>query len=321
MTARWLRFLLLAQLATLLLLGAALAWFGHHWAGLSLAVLGLPLGYLMLTGVHVLLQAAWCGRHGAGACNGTQRWRIWLMETWLQMRAFVWLQAWREQAWPDHLIAPAQVAAPGSPSSGSGHKPGNGSGKPGVVLVHGYLCNRAFWNPLLRRLTALGTPYVAVNLEPMLSNIDAYAPIIDAAVARLASATGQPPVLLAHSMGGLAARAWLASGDDQGRRVAGVITVGSPHAGAWIARYANTPNALQMRPHSAWLRALQASEARQAQAPLWCIASDCDQLVYPPQTALLAGSMPVQVTGCGHLELAEHPATWHCLQRALAGAR
>ncbi len=320
MTAHWLRLLLLAQLATLGLLSATLAWFGHAWAGLALILLGLPLGYCVLTGVHVLLQAAWCARHGAGACNGAQRWRTWLMETWLQMRAFLWLQAWREQAWPDRPIAPAQ-AAPGGPSSGSDRSPGGGSGKPGVVLVHGYLCNRAFWNPLLRRLTAQGTPYIAVNLVPMLNSIDAYVHIIDAAVARLAAATGQPPVLLAHSMGGLAARAWLASGAGQAPRVAAVITVGSPHAGAWIARYANTPNALQMRPHSAWLRALQASEARQAQPPLWCIASDCDQLVYPPQTALLAGSMPVQVTGCGHLELAEHPATWHCLQQALQGAR
>ena len=319
MTARWLRHLLLAQLATLLALGGVLAWFGHPRPALVLVLLGLPAGYLLLTGVHVLLQAAWCARHGAPACPATVRWRVWLTEAGLQMRAFIGLQPWCEQAWPDRLDAAVPGKMPGGTTSV--HPPGGAPHRAGVVLVHGYLCNRAFWNPVLARLQAEGTPFIAVNLEPMGCGIDAYAPSVDAAVARLAVATGRPPVLLAHSMGGLVARAWLASSPANAARVAQVITVGSPHAGAWTARYANTLQAVQMRPGSAWLRALLDTESRQPQPPMQCVAGDCDQLVYPTQTALLPGAQALQLQGTGHLALAFHPATWDALQTALRRAR
>ncbi len=319
MTARWLRRLLLAQLATLLVLGGVLAWFGYPRLALVLVLLGLPAGHLLLTGAHVLLQAAWCARHETPACPAMVRWRVWLTEAGLQMRAFIWLQPWRERAWPDALNAPAARDRPSGPASG--HPPGNAPHEAGVVLVHGYLCNRAFWNPVLARLQAEGTPFIAVNLEPTLRAIGDYAPGIDAAVARLATATGRPPVLLAHSMGGLAVRAWLASSSANAARVASVITIGSPHAGAWTARYANTINAVQMRPGSAWLRALLGMESRQRQPPMHCIAGDCDQLVYPPQTALLPGAQTLRLPGTGHLALAFHPATWDALQTALQHAR
>ena len=303
MTARWLRFLLFTQAALLVLSGGVLAWSGHAWAGLLLAVLGLPLGHGLFTGLHMALQAAWSARRGAPACRGWPRWRAWLSEWWLSLRVFAWQQPWREQACPDQ--------PPGR------HRVRN---RPGVVMVHGHFCNRAFWNPLMRSLDAQGTPFVAVNLEPPAGDISAYGVIIASAVERLRAGTGCAPVLLAHSMGGLAARAWLAAAPENAGRVAGLITIGSPHAGAWIARFATSTSALQMRPDSTWLRALQAREAGLAQPPRWCIASDCDQLVYPESAAWLAGAERVHVRGAGHLALAFHPVTRQCLQRSLVDA-
>jgi pimeloyl-ACP methyl ester carboxylesterase len=297
MTALWLRRLLLAQLALLVFAGAVLAAFGHEVEGILLALFGLPLAYLVLTGLHVALLSLWCARHAAPCCAGAARARIWMTESWLQMRAFMWLQPWRAQARPD---------SPGTPQNG-----------PGVVLVHGYLCNRGFWNPLLARLEAQGTPWVAVNLEPMFGDIAAYAPTIDAAVTQLAASTGRAPVVLAHSMGGLAARAWLAEDATHAQRVAAVVTVGSPHGGTWIARWGATFNAWQMRPASPWLRSLQSRESHMRQPPIWCVSSACDQLVYPEQAALLPGALPVHVAKAGHLGLAFDPATWAALDAAL----
>jgi pimeloyl-ACP methyl ester carboxylesterase len=79
----------------------------------------------------------------------------------------------------------------------------------GVVLVHGFLCNRAFWTPWLAPLRARGHAFVAVTLEPAFGSIDDYAPAIEAAVRRVTEATGQAPLIVGHSMGGLAIRAWL----------------------------------------------------------------------------------------------------------------
>lgn len=44
--------------------------------------------------------------------------------------------------------------------------------KRGVVLVHGFMCNRGLWLPWFIPLQARGHAYVAVNLEPVMGSID-----------------------------------------------------------------------------------------------------------------------------------------------------
>ena len=56
-------------------------------------------------------------------------------------------------------------------------------GRRGVVLVHGFVCNRGFWNPWMPRLRAAGVPFVAVNLEPVFGSTRRLRRIIDDAVA------------------------------------------------------------------------------------------------------------------------------------------
>ena len=81
---------------------------------------------------------------------------------------------------------------------------------PGVLLIHGFFCNRQLWRPLARWLTARGHPLGALDLEPVLGSIDDYVPAIERAVTELLARTGAPAVaLVGHSMGGLAARAYL----------------------------------------------------------------------------------------------------------------
>ena len=66
------------------------------------------------------------------------------------MLLFGWRQPFRHAACPDWLPAPPAGGAPGR----------------GVVLVHGFMCNRGIWNPWMRRLRARGHAHVAVTLEP-----------------------------------------------------------------------------------------------------------------------------------------------------------
>jgi triacylglycerol esterase/lipase EstA (alpha/beta hydrolase family) len=178
-------------------------------------------------------------------------------------------------------------------------------GRRGVLLVHGFVCNRGMWNPWMRRLQALGTPYIAVNLEPIFGSIDRYVQTIDAAVARLERATRCAPVVVAHSMGGLAVRAWLQQRVSE-RRVHSVVTIGTPHAGTWLARFAMTTNGRQMRESSQWLQQLQARESRDCRALFTCYFGHCDNIVFPARNATLPDAANRHVPGVAHVHLAFH---------------
>jgi triacylglycerol lipase len=230
-------------------------------------------------------------------------WAQWLGAWWAEVKTapvvFGWRQPFRSRAEPDHLPMPAS------------------HGRAGVLLVHGFVCNRGLWNPWMARLRRAGVPFVAVNLEPVFGSIDDYPTIIEAAVQRLEAATGERPLLVGHSMGGLAIRAWLA-GHAADARVRGVVTIGSPHHGAWLAKLSRwTINGLQMRPGSDWLRRLEAAEPASRRERFVCLYSHCDNIAFPASTALLDGARHRHIPGTAHVDLVHHPEVWGETRRAL----
>jgi hypothetical protein len=210
--------------------------------------------------------------------------RAWWGETWTTPRVFYWRQPFRWRAQPDSLaLAP---------------------GRRGAVFVHGFVCNRGFWNPWLRELRRAEHPFAAVNLEPVFSSIDEYVPIIDAAVRRVTQASGGlAPVVICHSMGGLAVRAWLRTAGDAAR-AHHVVTIGSPHRGTWLGRFSHTVNGRQMRLHGEWVAALARHESG---VPFTCWYSNCDNIVFPAATATLPGADNRLVRGIAHVQLAFRP--------------
>jgi triacylglycerol lipase len=272
----------------LVLLLLALGWFVAFWPrspGWALAGLVAPVcGYgAALAAEFVLLY-----RYGV---DMTPRPRVptllaaWWAEWRCGMQVFCWRQPFRAHAVPDHL--------PAGP-------------RRGVLFVHGLVCNRGFWAPWMRRARAMGLPCMAIDLEPAFGPIDAYGPAIDAAVSHLLALTGQPPVVVCHSMGGLAVRAWLRSPGAAGR-VAHVVTIGSPHAGTWLARFGHSHNARQMRQRSEWLQALAQPQAGTSHPRFTCWFSDCDNIVFPVSTATLPWADNRFVPGKAHVALAFHP--------------
>ncbi|CAN7454696.1 alpha/beta fold hydrolase [Pseudoduganella sp. LjRoot289] len=175
-----------------------------------------------------------------------------------------------------------------------------------VLLVHGYGCNGGYWTRLAMRLSAAGKSWLAVDLEPIGAGIDDYAPLIEAALARLCAASGKPrAIVVGHSMGGLAARAHLRRYGDA--RVAHVITVGAPHHGTALANFGPGLNARQMQRGSAWLAELAASETPQTRALITSLWSHHDNIVAPQESARLRGAGNVEFGGIGHVELGSHP--------------
>jgi triacylglycerol esterase/lipase EstA (alpha/beta hydrolase family) len=157
------------------------------------------------------------------------------------------------------------------------------------------------------RLRAQGTPFIAVNLEPVFGSIDDYVPAIDAAVRRVTEATGMPPLVVCHSMGGLAVRAWLRACQADAR-VFHVVTLGSPHHGTWLARFSFVANASQMRTDSRWLARLRQDEPPQRAALFTCYHSACDNIVFPASSAVLPGARRVLLRGVAHVDMAFVPS-------------
>jgi pimeloyl-ACP methyl ester carboxylesterase len=279
--------------ATLLL--ASLAWLLGWWRTSPLmAVSGvviIMLGYsLFLAAEFVLLRATWSSDMPLRPTWGEVA-RAWLAETVTAPRVFSWRQPWRWRAEPDR------------------DESAMADGRCGVVFIHGFFCNRGFWNPWMARLRAQGRCFAAVNLEPPFGSIDAYAPIIEEAVQRITRATGRPPVLVGHSMGGLAARAWLRTASHA--RVHRIVTIGSPHGGTWLARFSHMRNGRQMQLNGEWLDGLAGHEAgidaTVAAANFTCWYSNCDNIVFPVATATLKGADNRLVRGAAHVELAFVP--------------
>ena len=179
-----------------------LVWLQGFWQrSVPLALAGLVAVPLLsrLTMLPQFLLMAWVCRHDAAPRLGAARLlRAWWAESRWAALVFGWWQPFRMHAVPDWL--PPRAADRPAPR--------------GVVLVHGFLCNRAFWTPWFAPLRARGHAFVAVTLEPAFGSIDDYAPAIEAAVRRVTEATGQAPLIVGHSMGGLAIRAWLRATPD-----------------------------------------------------------------------------------------------------------
>ncbi|RZU00537.1 esterase/lipase family protein [Rivibacter subsaxonicus] len=287
MLARLLRVVTLAA-AVFSLLWALLAWrAGQPWlmAGGLLLVIALHTGAL---GLEFLLAACLHAQDPTPHASAGQLLRAWLGECAASMRAFGWRQPWRSTREPDQP---------------------QGRGRRGIVFVHGYVCNRGLWLPWLTRCRARGVPFVAPSLEPVFGSIDDYVPIIEAAVARLERETGLPPLIVAHSMGGLALRAWWAAVPDAPARVHHVFTIGTPHRGTWLARFGLTRNAVQMRLGSSWAAALSPPGGRAAglAAHCTCFYGHADNIVFPPQSACLPGAEARHIEATGHVALAHHP--------------
>lgn len=173
-----------------------------------------------------------------------------------------------------------------------------------LLLVHGFLCNGAFWWFLKRYLCRFGiTRLFTVNLEPLMGDIDGYAEQIADRVAYIRRQTGrQKVILVAHSMGGLAARAYLGHRGSEDC-IEKLITLGTPHHGTQHGRFLLGKNVRQMRPGSRWLTALNAI-APQTNTPITSIYSCHDNVVAPQDSSMLVGARNIPLVGIGHLAMA-----------------
>jgi triacylglycerol lipase len=183
-----------------------------------------------------------------------------------------------------------------------------------VLLVHGYGCNSGYWHAMSKALLRANITHHAIDMEPVIGSIDDYVPQIHLAVERLHEETGHDKiVIVAHSMGGLAARAYLR--DHGSTRVAKLITLGTPHHGTALAHFGVGLNTHQMRWTAAeqegiasdWLRRLAASEDESVYRLIVSIYSHHDNIISPQTSSHLRGAENIEFHAIGHVALAFNP--------------
>jgi triacylglycerol esterase/lipase EstA (alpha/beta hydrolase family) len=180
------------------------------------------------------------------------------------------------------------------------------SAYPPVLLLHGYGCNSGYWAHLAPLLDAARISHATVDLEPVAASIDDYVPLVERSVQALCAASGaQQVAIVAHSMGGLVARAWMRS---HGRaRVARLITLGTPHHGTALASLGLGENAAQMRRGADWLQTLAAGEDAATRALVTSIYTHHDNIVAPQTSSELPGARNIAFGGVGHVALGRNP--------------
>ena len=273
------------------------------WVGVVLiAVAGLwyspaafiPFGYLAVTFFFVpLLIAQFIAARFVNAKDAAPLaswWSVlkaWIAETGLVARIFCWNLPFASNRFPDQIDDAFSQR-----------------GRRGIVFIHGFVCNRGVWTPWLRKLTHSRRAFVAVNLTPVFGSIDRCAESIDDAVRAVTLATGLPPLVVCHSMGGLAVRAWLRDNLNADLRVHHIITIGTPHQGTWLSCLPFPRNAGQMAIGSVWLKDLQSAEPASRYKLFTCFYSNCDNIVFPASKATLPGAHNRHVAGIAHVALA-----------------
>lgn len=284
MLARFVRLALLAELAAWAALGAWLGGTALQVAAGALA--GASLVRLAIVGASFGLSWLWRSprakeeRLGAGAAIALVAAEWWAMLA----NNFAWLPFENAVLRRDPPPAPLERLP--------------------VILVHGYFSNRGTLCGLARGLERAGAgPVFVPTLPAIVAPIEAFAEHLGRVVREVTDASGQGrAILVCHSMGGLITRTYLRKRGPE--RIAGIVTLGSPHHGSALAALGAGHNGRQMRPGSEFLRGLAESESAAPPAvPALSVYTVHDNLVAPQDSSRLAWARNVRLAGVGHLAM------------------
>ena len=198
-----------------------------------------------------------------------------------------------------------------------------------VLLVHGYFSNRGiFWQLRKRLMAAAVGPVYTLNLEPLLGGIDSMVPVLGRRIEQVCKqANASQVIIVAHSMGGLVTRRYMANSmatavptavvtttaiklpmphegvNETPMRVKRFITLGSPHHGSEMSGFSIGQCVREMRLASPWLRALEQAEAGMEHPPTLSIYTLNDDLIYPPESSKLDWAHNIPVAAVGHVSM------------------
>lgn len=186
-----------------------------------------------------------------------------------------------------------------------------------VLLVHGYTQNSTNMWGVQRALFAVGRPSERVFLGfawPW-RRVEDYAAALVAVLER----QPEPVWVVAHSMGGIVLREVLTRNVGLRDRLAGVVTLGTPHRGTAVhPRVAHIIRpADQLAFDAPWLRLLPTLPELLPGRPITTVGSDADMIVYPELSTRQLGAPHVHFEDIGHGGLLTDPRSIGAVVRAV----
>lgn len=156
---------------------------------------------------------------------------------------------------------------------------------PPLILVHGIFSTRTSWYFFYKALAkekfhigAFGYPTLWGSMEATIERLETF-------VQKTLEETGSPKVsIVAHSLGGVVVRYWLAKYPHNHDNLAGLITLCTPHSGSNVSRLLPNPFSKALNPDSEVIRTITG----QSYTTFPCVAhaTTTDLLVMPAKRLL-----------------------------------
>lgn len=198
-----------------------------------------------------------------------------------------------------------------APLPDDGHRP--------VIFVHGLAGHRGNFRPMALWFRSHGrSRHYAIGLpvgQPAETQARWLHSFIQAVVDVNELDDDAQVDIVAHSRGGVVARLAL-DHVEVTRRVATLVTLGTPHRGTEVARYAAGTEVDELRPDSAVIARLQ-SQLPWTGPRLVCFWSDADPLVVPNEMAQVPGAENIELPGLTHCQMLLRPIAWRATLDAL----
>jgi hypothetical protein len=192
-------------------------------------------------------------------------------------------------------------------------------GQRAVVLVHGYMMRGGVMWLIKKRLNWAGWRRVYIfTYSPPWRDIGFFAQQLKDFIAQVTSSPDERVDIVAHSMGGLVSRYYinLLGGE---RRVAHLVTLGTPHGGSMLWSFAVWRCGRQMRPRGRLLEELAEHDHKLNAVAVTSIYSDFDELVIPQESPVLSlpGVVNKLVSGVGHVGLVFDNKVFKLIEQAI----
>jgi pimeloyl-ACP methyl ester carboxylesterase len=175
--------------------------------------------------------------------------------------------------------------------------------RPPVLFIHGVLHNGSAFTWLKQNLALYGwRDFKEMNLLTTVHSIPAMAEQTAQHVHALLRKHSVPQIdIVAHSMGGIIARYFvqMLGGDGMVRHL---VTLGTPHLGTEISRYAFLPHLRELAPDSQTIRNLRAQPTPQITQGV-SISGNLDLFMWPRNCVWWEGVRNIHLRGVGHAGL------------------